>query len=61
MKYDFDTEIDRKGTSSAKWELIQEEQDPLKWQFTDRCFGANRTLPMCSYSQSTWLSTCRCS
>jgi cystathionine beta-lyase len=46
MKYDFDTEIDRKGTYSVKWESIQGDGDLLQWQHTDRCFGENRTLPM---------------
>jgi cysteine-S-conjugate beta-lyase len=46
MKYDFDTEINRAGTFSAKWEFIQEGEDPLGWQHTDRCFGEDRTLPM---------------
>ena len=46
MRYDFDTEIDRKGTSSAKWGVIQDGQDPLQWQHTDRFCGEDRTLPM---------------
>jgi cystathionine beta-lyase len=46
MQYDFDTEIDRGGTYSCKWESIQGEEDLLQWRHTDRCFGENRTLPM---------------
>jgi cystathionine beta-lyase len=46
MKYDFDTEIDRGGTFSCKWESIQGEEDLLQWHHTDRCFGEDRTLPM---------------
>jgi cystathionine beta-lyase len=46
MKYDFDTEIDRRGTNATKWELIQEGQDPHCWECTDRFYGEDRTLPM---------------
>jgi cysteine-S-conjugate beta-lyase len=47
MKYDFDTEINRAGTYSLKWESIQGEGDLLQWHHTDRCFAASgRTLPM---------------
>ncbi len=46
MKYDFDREINRKGTHSVKWEFIQKEQDLLDWEHTDKCFGENRLLPM---------------
>jgi cysteine-S-conjugate beta-lyase len=46
MHYDFDREIDRRGTNSAKWESIQSEDDALQWEHTDRFFGQGRTLPM---------------
>jgi cystathionine beta-lyase len=45
MKYNFDREIDRKGTQSAKWEYVPNEEhssvDP-----TDQFFGEDRMLPM---------------
>ncbi|MCJ7511740.1 MAG: pyridoxal phosphate-dependent aminotransferase [Anaerolineales bacterium] len=46
MRYDFDREIDRRRTNSAKWEFIQSEGDLLQWEHTDRFFGEGRTLPM---------------
>jgi cystathionine beta-lyase len=45
MKYDFDREIDRKGTQSVKWEYVPNEthtdMDP-----TNQFFGEDRMLPM---------------
>jgi cystathionine beta-lyase len=46
MRYDFDREIDRRGTNATKWEFIQREDTPLRLQSTDRFFGEGRTLPM---------------
>jgi cystathionine beta-lyase len=46
MKYDFDIEIDRRNTYAVKWEFVQEGQDLLHWEQTERCFGEDRTLPM---------------
>jgi cystathionine beta-lyase len=46
MKYDFDKEINRQGTHSVKWEFIQEGENLLHWEHTDRCFGENRLLPL---------------
>lgn len=46
MKYDFDTEISRKGTQSTKWEFIQEGETPVYWERTDASLGAERVLPM---------------
>jgi cystathionine beta-lyase len=46
MKYDFDQEINRKGTNSMKWEFIQSGDDLLRWEPTERFFGHNRVLPM---------------
>jgi cystathionine beta-lyase len=46
MSIDFDTEADRQGTGSVKWEVIQSSEDPSKWIRTDAYFGENRTLPM---------------
>ena len=46
MRYNFDGEISRRGTSAVKWEFIQEGQDLLHWERTDEFFGPNRILPM---------------
>jgi cystathionine beta-lyase len=46
MAFDFDTEADRQGTGSVKWEVIQSSEDPGKWIRTDAYFGKNRILPM---------------
>jgi len=46
VNYDFDTEISRAGTNAAKWEFIQEGQDPHHMEHTDKFYGENRILPM---------------
>jgi cystathionine beta-lyase len=46
MDYDFDAEIDRRGTNSIKWEFIQAGEDLLRWEHTDRFFGEGRILPL---------------
>ena len=46
MKYNFDLEIDRQGTQSAKWGVIQDPADHSRWQFTDAYFGDDRVLPL---------------
>jgi cystathionine beta-lyase len=46
MRYDFDREISRRGTSAVKWEFIQEGPDLLQWEHTDEFFGPDRILPM---------------
>jgi cystathionine beta-lyase len=46
MRYDFDREIDRRGTCATKWEFIQREDTPLELERTDRFFGEGRSLPM---------------
>jgi cystathionine beta-lyase len=46
VKYDFDSEIDRKGTNASKWEFIQEGKDPHHRERTDKFYGENRILPM---------------
>lgn len=46
MKHFFDEEYDREGTGSVKWEYIQGGEDLLNWEYTDRCFGPDRILPM---------------
>ena len=46
MKYDFDQEINRKDTQSAKWGVIQDAEDPSRWLATDEYFGDNRMLPL---------------
>ena len=35
MKYDFDLEINRKDTQSAKWGVIQDPDNPSRWHATD--------------------------
>lgn len=46
MKYDFDHEISRRNTQSAKWTLMQDENNPMKFNSTEAFFGENRILPM---------------
>jgi cystathionine beta-lyase len=46
MLYDFDTETNRRGTGSVKWEVIQHPEDPGQRMRTDAYFGENRILPM---------------
>ncbi len=46
MKTDFDREINRKGTHSAKWGVIQDRDDPSRWHATEAYFGRDRILPM---------------
>lgn len=46
MIYNFDQEIDRKDTQSAKWGVIQDSQNPAKWLATNDFFGDDRILPM---------------
>lgn len=46
MKYDFDREIDRKGTQSVKWEFVPDEEKPLGILPTEQFFGEDRMLPM---------------
>jgi cystathionine beta-lyase len=46
MKTDFDREIDRKNTQSAKWGVIQDPDNPATWHTTDDYFGENRILPL---------------
>jgi cystathionine beta-lyase len=46
MKPNFDTEVSRRDSNSVKWEFTQSEEDLLKWQQTDCCFGKDRVLPM---------------
>jgi cystathionine beta-lyase len=46
MRKLIDEVIDRRGTNSLKWEFIQHEEDPLRWEHTDRFFGEDRMLPM---------------
>ena len=46
MKYDFDQEINRKATHSAKWGVIQDPANPSRWIATDDYFGEDRMLPM---------------
>jgi len=46
MKNRFDEEIDRRGTNSLKWEFIQQQEDPPRWEHSDRFSGENRVLPM---------------
>ena len=46
MKYDFDREINRKDTQSAKWGVIQDPDNPSRWHATDDYFGEDRVLPL---------------
>lgn len=46
MRYDFDREIDRKDTQSAKWGVIQDPDNPSRWLATEDYFGENRVLPL---------------
>ena len=46
MQYDFDREINRRGTHSLKWGFMQDEEDPLRMKPTEAFFGENRILPM---------------
>ena len=46
MTQRLDKEIDRRGTDCLKREFIQQEEDPLRWEQTDRCFGEDRILPI---------------
>ncbi|MBC2745064.1 MAG: pyridoxal phosphate-dependent aminotransferase [Desulfosarcina sp.] len=46
IKYNFDQEINRKGTQSAKWGVIQDPDNPSRWHATDDYFGENRVLPL---------------
>lgn len=46
MKYNFDQEINRKDTQSAKWGVIQDPDNPSRWITTDDYFGDGRVLPL---------------
>ncbi|MGD9308527.1 MAG: MalY/PatB family protein [Desulfosarcina sp.] len=46
MKYDFDREINRKNTQSAKWGVIQDPDNPSRWHATEAYYGDDRILPM---------------
>jgi len=46
MKTDFDREINRKNTQSAKWGVIQDPDNPSLWHATDAYFGEERILPL---------------
>ena len=46
MKYDFDQEINRKDTQSVKWGVIQDPDNPSRWNNTDDYFGENPMLPL---------------
>jgi cysteine-S-conjugate beta-lyase len=46
MRYDFDTEIPRDNTSSVKWGIMIDENDPVGFRATDMYQGENRVLPM---------------
>jgi cystathionine beta-lyase len=45
MKYNFDQEIDRKGTQSVKWEYVPNEEH-TGIDATEQFFGEDRMLPM---------------
>ncbi|WP_218188392.1 MalY/PatB family protein [Desulfosarcina cetonica] len=46
MKINFDHEVNRKDTQSAKWGVIQDPENPSRWITTDDYFGENRMLPL---------------
>ncbi|NKQ34031.1 MAG: pyridoxal phosphate-dependent aminotransferase [Chloroflexi bacterium] len=46
MNYNFDTEIERRGTGSAKWEFIHEGDLFIQTDRTDRKYGDERLLPL---------------
>jgi len=46
MDFDFDTEIDREGTNSVKWEYHNHGGTPQHWDKASRRHGADRTLAM---------------
>jgi cystathionine beta-lyase len=46
VKYNFDLEIDRRGTHSFKWELLPTGDNWADRAATDRFYGENRILPM---------------
>jgi cystathionine beta-lyase len=46
MKYDFDREIDRKGTNSVKWEFIKRGGGLLHREESDAPSSGTRLLPM---------------
>ncbi len=46
MSHPLDQELDRRGTNSLKWEFVQRQDDPERWEHTDRSFGKDRVLPL---------------
>ena len=46
MKYNFDQEIKRQGTSSIKWEYYSQAEEQFGIIATDQFSGPNRALPM---------------
>ena len=46
MKYDFDREINRKGTNSVKWEFIKQRDGLLYLEEPDGSSAGSRLLPM---------------
>jgi len=46
MHVDFDTEIDREGTNSVKWEYHNHGGVSQRWDKASRRYGADRTLAM---------------
>ena len=46
MTFDFDREVDRKGTYSIKWEFVPDGNDMKYGDHADAKHGANRLLPM---------------
>lgn len=46
MIYDFDQEIDPRGTNSIKWECMPSDNGLIPWDKTDPSLGDDRVLPM---------------
>jgi len=46
MTYDFDREIDRRGTNCVKWEFVFKDDVPIFGDHADPKYGRDRLLPM---------------
>jgi cystathionine beta-lyase len=46
MTYDFDQEVDRRGTNCTKWEFVMKDDVPIFGDHADPKHGRDRLLPM---------------
>ena len=46
MNYNFDEQVDRRGTNSIKWEFTERQDRPGQLEQTDRSFAEGGVLPM---------------